>query len=243
MSPIIDVYSRVGPGRPHEAREVDGALHDMDQSGITAAWIHPSDAYAAVRNREGNELIAAAVRAHPDRFVGCAVANPWLGQGTVDELRRAFGRGLRALFLNPPVQGFQLDDELVDPLIGVATEAGAPVLAYTGTPVCAMPLQLAALARRHPTARFVMIHMGYADFWYDGAPAATTAPNIWLETSVVDPDLLLDAISRLGAERFLFGTSAPLATASVELGKVMDLGLPPDALAKVLHLNAKALLP
>jgi uncharacterized protein len=240
---MIDVYSRIGPGRPHEARPVDDALREMDQSGITAAWIHPADAYAAVRNREGNELITAAVRAHSDRFVGCAVANPWFGHGAVDELRRAFGRGLRALFLNPPVQGFQLDDELVDPLIGVAMEYGAPVLAYTGTPVCAMPMQLAALARRHPAARFVMIHMGYADFWSDGTPAATTAPNIWLETSVIDPDLLLSAIDHLGAERFLFGTSAPLATPSVELAKVMDLGLPPDALVKVLYMNAKALLP
>jgi len=243
MAHIIDVNSRVGPGRPHEARPLDLALREMDQSGIESAWIHPSDAFMAVLNREGNALIRDAVRAQPDRFVGCAVANPWFGQDAADELRRAFGDGLRALYLNPPVQGFQLDDPLVDPLVEVATEFAAPVMAHTGTPVCAMPLQLAALARRHPRARFVMIRMGYADFWYDGPPAAATASNIWLETSVVDPDLLLDAIARLGAERFLFGTSAPLATVSIELAKVMDLGLPPDALAKIVYLNAKGLLP
>ena len=139
MSGYVDVHCRVGPGRPHESRPVDQALREMDRAGIERAWICPTEAYVAVGNREGNDFIAATVRAHPDRFVGCATANPWYQARAVEEVRRALGEGLAVLYLCPPLQGFQLSDELVDPLIEAAREFTAPIYAHTGTPICSEP--------------------------------------------------------------------------------------------------------
>ncbi len=242
MQPIVDVYARVGLGRPEETRPIEAALAEMDALGIARAWIAPPDECVAVYNRRGNEMIAQAVAAHPTRLVGYAVANPWYGAAAVEELERAFRSGLRALFLLPPVQGFQLSDPLVDPLIEVAIAHRAPVYAHTGTPICSEPFQLAALARRHPEARFIMGHMGYADFWYDGPHAAAMADNIWLETSFMDGDVIAAAIRQLGAHRFLFGSTAPLSAVSPELEKIRSLPIPAVALAKILAGNAEALL-
>jgi len=243
LNGVIDAHCRVGECDREESRSVEAALREMDASGVGLSWICPPDVCAAVRNREGNALIARAVAAHPDRFVGCAVANPWSGQGAVAELRHAFEGGMRVLFLHPPVQGFQLSDPLVDPLIAVAQEHRAPVYAHTGTPVCAEPFQLAALARRHPEVRFIMGHMGFADFWYDAVPAAATSENIWLETSLMDGGTIADAAERLGVERLVFGSAAPLSALGAEIEKISRLPLPQPDVERILRHNAERLLP
>jgi uncharacterized protein len=242
MSNYIDVHSRVGEGRPFESRTVDDALREMDETGIEQAWICPTDVYTAVLNSEGNNFIAKTVASHSNRFVGCAVANPWFGKKALIELRAAFEKGLRVLYLCPPVQGFQLSDIIVDSLIEVAIEFNAPVYAHTGTPVCSEPFQLAALARRNPKAKFIMGHMGYADFWYDATPAAKANENIWIETSFINADVLKDGIAKIGVSRFLFGTSAPLSGVRPEIQKILDLGLSTESTKMILYHNALKVL-
>lgn len=241
MSEVIDICSRVGAGRAEESRTPEDALREMDSAGVAVSWLAPPDSFFAVDNREGNDFIAGLVAAHPDRFVGCAVANPWFGNRAVESLRRGFGAGLKVLFLYPPVQGFQLDP-LVDPLVEVAIDHGAPVYAHTGTPICAEPFQLIALARRFPQGRFIMGHMGYSDFWYDATPAAQSCGNVWLETSLIDPDMILSGVAALGAGRFLFGSWAPYSSVQVELEKISTLPLNERDRSLVLGGNAREFL-
>ncbi len=241
QDPVIDVFSRAGEGRPEESRLLQQAIAEMNAAGVSLSLIAPPDVNAAVRNREGNDAIAAAVVAHPGRLAGYAVANPWYGTKAVAERPRALDCGLKGLFLHPPVQGFQLSDPLVDPLVAAAVDRGAPVYAHTGTPVCAMPLQLTALARRFPAGKFIMGHMGYADFWYDAIPAAEASGNIWLETSFIDSDLIQEAVRRLGAGRLLFGSAAPLSAVQVELAKIRGLDLRAGEIRKITYGNAAEL--
>lgn len=209
MVSVVDVCSRIGVGRLEETRLPETALNEMDAAGVSVSWVAPTDASVAVDNSQGNDYVAGVVREHPDRFVGCAVANPWYGDRSVQELQRAFGNGARVLFLYPPVQGFQLSDRLIDPLIEVAIQHCAPIYAHTGTPICAEPFQLAALAKRFPEGRFIMGHMGYSDFWYDAIPAAQSCDNVWIETSLIDPDMISSGLEALGTKRFLFGSWSP----------------------------------
>lgn len=242
MNRITDAFSRIGAGRPEESRLPDTALREMDAAGVELSWVAPTDSFVAVDNREGNDYVAQVVAKHPDRFVGCAVANPWYGDRAVEELRGAFGSGLKVLFLYPPAQGFQLSDPLVDRLVEAAIEHSVPVYAHTGTPVCAEPFQLAALARRFPEGRFIMGHMGYSDFWYDAAPAAQSCDNIWLEVSLIDPDIISNGVAILGARRFLFGSCAPYSSVKLELEKLGELEMSEDDRALVLGGNAGELI-
>jgi predicted TIM-barrel fold metal-dependent hydrolase len=243
MSDVIDACSRVGNGRLEESRRPEDALREMDAGGVAVSWIAPTDSFFAVDNREGNDFVAGLVRAHPDRFVGCAVANPWFGDRAVEELRRALGAGLKVLFLYPPVQGFQLSNPSVDRLVEAAIDHGATVYAHTGTPICAEPFQLIALAQRHPQGRFIMGHMGYSDFWYDATPAAQSCGNVWLETSLIDPDMILTGVTALlGAARFLFGSWAPYSSVQVELEKISTLPMNERDRSLVLGGNAQELL-
>ncbi len=167
MDGIIDIHSIIGPGCPEESRPVDQTLREMDSAGVAVSWICPSAAYAAVLNREGNKFIAETVKNSKERFIGCAVVNPWFGNEGVIDLQRAFEDGLRVFYLHPLLQGFQISDPIIHPLVETAIVYGAPIYDHTGTPVCSEPFQMAALARRFPKGKFIMWHMGYADFWYE----------------------------------------------------------------------------
>lgn len=65
-------------------------------------------------------------------------------------LRSAFADGLCGLYVHPGLQGFHLTDGIIDPLVEVCVKHNLTIYNHTGTPVCAMPFQIAEIARRHP---------------------------------------------------------------------------------------------
>lgn len=224
----VDGHCHLGHGirRSVSARVL---LKEMDRHGIDQAVVCSVDQFLAVDNREGNDLIAQTVKKHPDRLIGFASVNPWYGLAAVDELKRSLDQGLRGLKLNPFIQGFCITDEVVLPLVEVAADYGIPVYCHTGTPVGALPLQLADLAVRFPNVNFIMGHMGSADFVDEVIPAMEVAGNLFAETSKVQNcQLLKRVIERFGAERVIFGTNYPNSSYGVELEKMALLDLTPD---------------
>lgn len=237
---VIDSAMRLTGARG--AQTAGDCLRLMDQAGIDRAVVAPCDRHAAVDNDEGNALLASAVKAYPARISGLAVANPWYGDRARRCLRGGFDAGLCGLYLAPARQGFQLTEEVVFPLIAECSQAGKPVYCRMSTPVCAMPLQLAELARQFPRASFVLGHFGWADFaGYDVIPAALQAPNIRVETSCVGAALLMQAIEELGADRLLFGSGFPRSDPEWELEKLRSLNLAADDLTAILSGNARKL--
>ena len=248
--PIIDAHVHIGHGR-EKRLSADQLLAEMDQHGVAQAVICPMDEEIILRNRAGNDRILAAVQAHPHRFVGFAVANPWYGQEAAEELRRAVGEGLRGLKLKSSIQGFRLSDEWIDPLIAVAAEFKLPVYCHTGTANFAMPFQLAELARRFPDTPFIMGHGGASDYWYDVAPVMQLEPNIYLEISKVTPSgvySILNAHPRVGAglkpapTRILFGSNLPAASYAMELSKIPSITDDPTVRAAIMGGNMARLL-
>lgn len=203
-----------------EKRGIPGLLREMDGLGVERAAIGPAKNFTAVDNRAGNSYIAEAVRKHPDRFVGYAVASPWYGKKAPMELGRALDLGLSGLMIDPALQGFILTDPQIHPLVEFAADAGWPVYCATGTPVYAMPFQLAELAERYPSVHFVMGHGGFSDFWYDVPDSLRRCPNLWLETSYVLPTQLGRWIEDLGVEKFVFGSDHPYSSLALELDKI-----------------------
>jgi predicted TIM-barrel fold metal-dependent hydrolase len=199
---------------------VKALLEEMDRNGVERAVIGPSRNFVAVDNRAGNNYVAAAVRRHPDRFIGFAVASPWLRKKAIGELARARGLGLGGLKIFPALQGFILTDPLITPLMDFAEKAGWPVWCATGTPVCAMPLQLAELAETYPRVRFMMGYGGFCDFWNDVPDALDRCPNLWIETSYILPSQITAWVESCGAVKFVFGSDHPFSSLALELQKI-----------------------
>lgn len=241
---IIDAHVRIGACREAALSPVD-LLATMDALGIDLALIAPDERCVAVANREGNDLTARAAAASGGRLRAYAVANPWCGADALDMLRRAHDAGAVALAVDSVLQGFDLLDGLVDPLIRFAAEHRWPVYVRTGTPPNALPLPLASLARRHPDVAFVMGRSGATDFWIDAAPALRHAGNLYADTSYAPWDTVLVELGDdpdIGPQRVVFSTDAPYTVPAAERRRVDDWPLAPHARAAVLGGTLRGLL-
>lgn len=234
---IVDAHCHVAK-EGAKLQSVDKLLRHMDEARVDKAILCPSDREIAVLNDAGNRRIAGIVRVHPDRFLGMVTANPWFGGEALETMRRGREEGLCGLKLHPPLQGFQLSSELVDPLANLCGEYGWPVYCHTGTPVCSEPLQLTELARRHPNVSFIMGHMGWSDFACDTINAARMSDNITLETSHMIGGGIQEAVERVGAHRVLFGSDAPMSSLRAELDKFTPLEFSAEDRTKVLSATA-----
>lgn len=218
---IIDAHVRVGTGRD-VALTADELLTTMADLGIERAVVAPDERAVAVDNRAGNETVAGIAAASDGRLVAYAVANPWY-RDAVTELAMARDAGARALAIDSVLQGFDLLDGLVDPLLEFAADSGWFVYVRTGTPPNALPLPLATLARRYPEVAFVMGRSGATDFWIDAVPALRHARNLYADTAYAPWDTVLTAFAeQVGPDRVVFSTDAPYTVPAAELRRVTD---------------------
>jgi hypothetical protein len=236
MTPIVDGHRIVD----HDVTAGD-VLRSLDACGVDMALLSPADDEIAVRNRDGNERLLALCGAAPERLLAYAVANPWFGGDAARELNRALTAGAKAVKINSALQGFMLLDSIVDSLVDVARAHGVPVYAHTGTPVHALPLQLAELACRFPDVAFIMGRSGRTDFRGDAPTAMAMAPNIFADTSHdYGVTGLTNMYRAVGARRMVFCSDEPYATAAEGLRAVRAISMSSAEQASVLGANLLA---
>lgn len=240
---IIDAHTHIGKTL-YTSQSAADLLREMDASSVDRAVVCPMGAHLVVDNQEGNDVMAAAMHNYPDRFIGFATVNPWYGARALAEIDRAVERlGLAGLKLHPPLQGFEADEDLVLPVIERAIAHGLPIYIHSGTPVSSLPLQILEVATRYPEGKFILGHMGGADFYVDVPLSFPRARNVWLETSLTPhAGYVREAVETVGADRLLFGSDSPTSLIASELCKIRVLGLPLEAQDRVLGRNMRELL-
>src|SRR5690606_19860692 len=121
----------------------DRRLGDMDATGIakqvigvTAPGVQVFDAATAVSLAEVyNDELAAACRAHPDRFAGLAAVAPQDPPRAAKELERAVRTlGLKGAIINSHTHGEYLDDHKFWPIFEAADALRVPVYIHPQTP-------------------------------------------------------------------------------------------------------------
>jgi predicted TIM-barrel fold metal-dependent hydrolase len=238
---IHDAHCHIGKGHDYVAT-VEALLREMDACGVEYAVVVPADRQIAVANREGNDVVLAAAREHPDRLTAFCTVNPWYGETALDELRRAFGAGAAGLKLHPVLQGFSIIDPVARPAVELAVGLGKPIYFHTGTPVCSTPFQLSELCLQFPRGTFVMGHAAYSDYWNDVVAAAKCADNMFIETSTHLPLVVRLLIEELGAGRLVYGSNYPLNSMGLEIEKITRyLAAAPD-IDRLFHGNLERIL-
>jgi len=238
---IIDAHCHVGSGVAC-SQTADDLLREMDRHKVDSAVIVPMDKYIAVLNREGNERILGIAGKYPKRLIPFATVNPWYGEQAVNELRRCFDLGAVGLKLHPPLQGFQITDAVVFPVVEYAVEQGMPVYFHTGTAVSSSPFQLTELAMRYPEGTFIMGHAAYADYWNDVAASVKAAPNVYIETSEHLPVFIRSLVTEVGADRIVYGSDSPKADMGIEIEKISRYIESADDLTRIFHKNLSKIL-
>jgi predicted TIM-barrel fold metal-dependent hydrolase len=244
---IVDCHVHIGQSIYGYGLTPADLLLQMDDLAIDRAIlcpVQPQDYHL----EPANDLVAAAVRAHPDRFSGFCRVDPRRGAYALRELERAAGElGLQGLFLHPWEEGYPLDLPLVAPVVELATALALPIMVATGYPWVSHATQVQELCRRHPQAQVVMTHGGQINIsglaQADAFAALRASPNLRTEVSgTYRQDFIEDVIAELGAERVLFGSNAPRFSQAFELERIRSLELDDRQRQAVLGGNVARLL-
>jgi 5-carboxyvanillate decarboxylase len=122
-------------------------LADMAAAGIgrqiislTAPGLQIFDADTALNLApEYNDMLAEAIRRHPDEFSGLAAVAPHAPEAAAKELERSVNSlGLRGVVINSHTHGEYLDDQKFWPIFEAAEALDVPVYLHPQTPPPAM---------------------------------------------------------------------------------------------------------
>jgi predicted TIM-barrel fold metal-dependent hydrolase len=247
---IIDCHAhlsfRTSPAdEGNEAQVLDAA----DRLGIDrlCCSILPKRPATVEGFQTGNRVLAAALKRHPDRFLGYCFVNPGQGRAALEEIRRCMDR--------PGFIGVKLYNELrctnplVFPLVELTIDLRIPILHHAGHshyPVTEQPNMsgghhIAQLARRYPEARLICGHIGGGGDWEWAIRSLRHATSVYLDTSgsVIDEAMIDLAVKTVTADRLLFGCDMSF-TAGV--GKVRAASLTAEDRRKILGTNMLRLM-
>lgn len=196
--------------------------------------------------RRDNDEVLRAIRRFPERAFGFAYLNPKHLKESLAELDRCVSAG--------PMVGIKLwvaqrcGSPELDTIIKRAAELKALIFQHTwmkvggNLPGESTPLDLAALAARHPGVPMVCGHSG--GDWERGLRAIRPYRNIYAELGGGDPTAGFTemAVRELGAERVLFGSDAGGRSFASQLAKVRGAAIPEEARRLILGENLKRLL-
>lgn len=162
------------------------------------------------------------------------------------ELDRIRSLGLLGLKLHPDFQGYNVDDESMDPIFR-EIEGKMPVLIHAGDENndFSSPKRLANVLDRYPKLTLIAAHLGGYSQW-DEAERYIIGRNCYIDTSsslwAMSPQRAVELIRRHGVDRVLFGSDYPLTRHKEELERFYALELTEEERGKILFENAKRLL-
>jgi predicted TIM-barrel fold metal-dependent hydrolase len=201
----------------------------------------------------GNNIVAEAVSAHPDRFVGYVRINANYPGEIHSELTRCFDElGFRGIKVHPYCDQVSVVDPRYDPVWEFSAERGVPVLTHTwnshryADPLLSfcVPSLFAKIAEDHPGAKLIIGHSGGE---YDGIreaiEVAKAYPNVYLDTasSRLYPGVIEMMVSEVGAQKVLYGSDVPFLSPVPQLGKVVYADISEDAKRMILGENTARL--
>lgn len=232
---VIDAHAHLGEWEGYYVPQPEPTqlVDCMDRYGIGKAWI---SAYAALSSDfvYGNDLVAEAVRAHPDRFVGYATPSANYPEVVVAELERCEALGMTGIKLHQWCQGIAEDSERWCPVYEWADARGKVIMAHSwGTPE-----YLGRVAGQHRRVAFLIGHLGM-----DFADVVRRHDNVYTTTTFVPgPGAIAAAVKAFGAEKILFGSDMPDLDPSLNMGPLLTACISDEDKRLILGRNMERLV-
>lgn len=234
--------------------DVESFLKILDAQNVDKVIIPSTKMWAYQRHAwcysiEVEEVAEAAQQA-PDRIFGAFGVNPWEGMTGVRKLEQAVTEhGFVGAHVHPYGWGLPVNAADWYPFYAKCAELEVPVMMQVGHSAEFMPnktgqpLLVDDIALYFPELKIVCCHMGWP--WVEELIAlAWKHPNVYVATTAHapkywDPKFIRFANSR-GKDKVLFGTDWPVINHERARRELLELGLKPEALRKLLHDNAAA---
>lgn len=232
---VIDAHTHLGlMSHYHVPRAEAGELVAyMDRYGIDRACTF---AFAGIMSDfvYGNDLVAEAVRAYPERFIGYVTLSANYPEEMLPELERCEALGLRGIKLIAGYQGQPEETERFFPVYEWAQAKRKIILSHQW----GRPEFLDEIAGRYPDVSF---HIGHLNLAY--APVVRRRDNVYTTTTFVPwPGAIEQAVQAFGAEKILFGSDFPDLDTSLNLGPLLTARISDADKRAILGLNMERVL-
>ncbi len=207
---LCDCHAHIGDSFDHmSGRYVsyspDTLLAEMDDAGVDIAVV--SNISSIDDCTAGNDEMAKWARRYP-RLIPLVWATPGItGPGKVFEY---VGMGFRGLKLHPTAGKYRADDPSVYPLLDACRALRVPALFHCAADGFSEPARFPQIAADYPEVPIILAHMNMFGSAQEAVAVAESFPNVYLDTSWARPERVVEAVGRVGAERVLWGTDAPL---------------------------------
>ena len=230
-------------------------LRLMDEKGIDKAMVSSASAITYRNTQPANDELAAAAEPHRDRLIPFAVINPFYA-GWQDDLKICHEQfGMKGLRLYPKWHNYALSDRCCLDLIHEATDRSMIVSIPIRVEdyrqrswlvdVPDIPLgEIVDLVKACPKARFILLN----GIGYTGSPLGKKdndlPANYYIEISRLSATLANEIgtlVSRLGAERIVFGSGMPFKYPDPALVKLEVLDASAQEKDKITAGNAERL--
>jgi len=227
---IIDSHVYVGEYLFGQDINGDELIRVMDDTEVERAILIPNrpKSYAL---ETANAFVFELTRKHPDRFLSHCRVDPWQGDLAMDLLKKGHQTyGAKSLLLHPWEEHFNVALSLVDPFVSYAAENGMVVMIEAGYSLMSHPLDIAELARRHPSAKIIATHGLQLDSsafaLSDASLALEECPNLYAGTAGMYAfEMMENIVNTLGSERLIFGTHFPWFNMALEKYRVERLNI------------------
>ena len=244
---IIDFHTHVGVSLFGHRQTPDELMIKMDELGIDGSVICPFKP-STYDLTSANYFIAAVVAEYPDTFIGFARVDPWQKKDALEELQKCIETyHLKGLYLDPLEEVFQINNEIVHPLIEQMQKYKMPVMINGGHTRFSTAWQIADLASKFPKVNFIatsggQINISGASLW-ESEIMLTENPNIYMETSgIYREDYIEDMVKKLGKERVVFGSNSPFYDLRMEIQRIHWAHITDDEKQSLIGENAERIL-
>ncbi len=233
---IVDAHCHAGKGDGLTGPWNTDAPIEPYLRRARAAGIHKTVIMAPLHLNysRANAAVARIAARYPGRFICFAFVHSRRDAGGIGEMvEQAVSR-----WAFSGIKVHRLDAPATREVCEVARKFSLPVL-YD---VAAEPYRMELLAPQYPDVNFIVPHLGsFADDWRAHVQVIDQLvryPNVHTDTAGVRRfDYIVQAITRAGARKVLFGSDGPWLHPGLELHKIRLLGLPADDEALVLGKN------
>jgi predicted TIM-barrel fold metal-dependent hydrolase len=228
------------------AAGADAVIAEMDRWGVQRGMINVSF---------GDDLAIAALREHPDRFIGCYPVDPNRGMDCVREMHRAVHEfGVRAAGAFPAGYTPQvpINDKRFYPIYATCVELDIPIFVCAGVPGPRVPMAcqkvelIDEVMYDFPELTFVTRHG--CEPWQDLAVKLMLKwPNLYYSTSAFAPKhypkAIIDYANTRGADKVIYAGYFPMGLSLERIMTDMQgVGFKDEVWPKFLRENAAKVL-
>lgn len=129
------------------------------------------------------------------------------------ELEEMIEKNLKYLVflkVHPYHSDLAFDDDKMIPYLELAVKYNWPVVVHTGESYNDSPERVYNMAKKYPSLKFVLAHMGLGTDNSLAIEMMGKADNLYADTTWVPVETTVEVIKRYGSKRVMFGTDSPI---------------------------------